>query len=260
MGNVITLTTDFGVHDGYVAAMKGVILRIAPGVSLVDVSHDVAPQDVAGAAYLLAGVYRFFPPETVHLVVVDPGVGTQRRGLAVRADEQLFVAPDNGVLTPVLDAATRIAIVSLTNARYWLGEVSHTFHGRDIFAPVAAHLARGVPLEELGVSIGDPVRLGLPEPRVRGGLVEGTVVWVDHFGNLVTNIPAGALPPDETYRVTVGHLTVTGLFTTYGQVRAGQPLALVGSHGYLEVAVREGSAAEMAGAGRGAMVRVEPAP
>ena len=233
------------------------ILRIAPGVSLVDVSHDVAPQDVAGAAYLLAGVYRFFPPGTVHLVVVDPGVGTQRRGLAVRADEQLFVAPDNGVLTPVLDVATRIAIVSLTNACYWLGEVSHTFHGRDIFAPVAAHLARGVPLEELGVSIGDPVRLDLPEPRVSGALVEGTVVWVDHFGNLVTNVPATMLATGETYRVTVGALEITGLLATYGEVRVGQALALVGSHGFVEVAVREGSAAAAAHAGRGAAVRLE---
>lgn len=257
MGNVITLTTDLGTSDGYVAAMKGVILGIAPGVSLVDISHEVAPQDVMGASYLLAGVYRFFPPETVHLVVVDPGVGTQRRGLAARAGEHLFVAPDNGVLAPVLDASEHVQVVSLTNADYWLGKVSHTFHGRDMFAPVAAHLAGGVPFEALGVPVEDPVRLSLPIPHTSGQETEGTVLWVDHFGNLVTNIPAGALASGETYRVTVGHLTVTGLFTTYGEVRAGQPLALVGSHGFVEVAVREGSAAEMAGVGRGAMVRLE---
>jgi S-adenosyl-L-methionine hydrolase (adenosine-forming) len=259
MGSVITLTTDFGAHDGYVAAMKGVILGIAPGVSLVDISHEVAPQDVAGAAYLLAGVYRFFPPATVHLIVVDPAVGTARRALAARAGEHLFVAPDNGVLTPVFDATLEVEVVSLSNAGYWRREVSHTFHGRDIFAPVAAHLASGVPLEALGTPVRDPVRLDLPAPRSFGGTVEGTVVWVDHFGNLVSNIPADVLVPGETYRVTVGRLMVTGLFTTYAQVRAGQPLALVGSHGFIEVAVREGSAAEMAGAARGAMVRLEPA-
>ena len=258
MGHVITLATDFGAHGGYVAAMKGVILGIAPGVSLVDISHEVAPQDVAGAAYLLAGVYRFFPPATVHLVVVDPGVGTERRGLAARAGGHLFVAPDNGLLTPTLDASPGAEIVSLTNAAYWRREVSHTFHGRDIFAPVAAHLASGVPLEALGTPVRDPVRLDLPSPRATGGTVEGMVIWVDRFGNLVTNIPADVLLPGETYRVTVGRLAVAGLFTTYAQVRAGQPLALVGSHGFIEVAVREGSAAEMAGAGRGATVRLEP--
>lgn len=259
MGDVIALTTDFGTRDGYVAAMKGVILGIAPGISLVDVSHEVAPQDVAGAAFLLAGVYRFFPRDTVHLVVVDPGVGTARRGLAARSGGHLFVAPDNGVLTPVYDAPEGAEIVALTNSDYWLAEVSRTFHGRDVFAPVAAHLAREVPLASLGPPVRDPVRLQLPTPPVPGRAVEGTVVWVDHFGNLVTNIPASVLALGQTYRVAVGHLTVTGLFTTYGDVRAGQPLALVGSHGYIEVAVREGSAAEMAGVGRGATVRLEPA-
>lgn len=259
MGHVITLTTDFGTRDGYVAAMKGVILGIAPGVHLVDISHEVAPQDIPEAAFLLGGVYRFFPPETVHLVVVDPGVGTERRGLAVRAGGHRFVAPDNGVLTPVLEAEEDAQIISLTNADYWLDDVSHTFHGRDIFAPVAAHLAAGVPIEALGVPIEDPVRLTLPNPQIADGATEGSVLWADHFGNLVTNIPATALTPGEIYRVTVGRLTVTGLFTTYGQVRAGQPLALIGSHGFIEVAVREGSAAEMAGVGRGAKVRVEPA-
>ena len=148
MGNVITLTTDFGTRDGYVAAMKGVILGIAPMANLVDVSHEVAPQDVAGGAYLLAAVCRFFPRGTVHLVVIDPGVGTTRRGLAARAGGHLFVAPDNGVLAPVLEASADVEIVSLTNAAYWLDEVSPTFHGRDLFAPVAAHLAAGVPLVE----------------------------------------------------------------------------------------------------------------
>lgn len=260
MADVVTLTTDFGTRDGYVAAMKGVILGIAPGVSLVDVSHEVAAQDVQGAAYLLAGVYRFFPPDTVHLVVVDPGVGTERRGLAVRGGEHLFVAPDNGVLTPVFDGEEDVRVVSLSNADYWRSAVSRTFHGRDIFAPVAAHLAAGIPLAVFGEAVSDPVRLDMPEPRAREGVVEGAVLWVDRFGNLVTNIPAATLSLGETYRITVGHLTVTGLFTTYGQVRAGQPLALIGSHGFVEVAVREGSAAEVAGAGRGALVRLEPAP
>jgi S-adenosylmethionine hydrolase len=257
MSNIITLTTDFGTRDGYVAAMKGVILGIVPGVDLVDISHEVAPQDIHEAAYLVAGVYRFFPPQTVHLVVVDPGVGTERRGLALRVGAHRFVAPDNGVLAPVLEDSDDVEAIALTNSDYWLDDVSHTFHGRDSFAPVAAHLVRGVPLEALGMRIRDPVRLTLPTPRVTERGAEGTVLWVDRFGNLVTNIPADALAPGEAYRVTVGRLTVTGLFTTYGQVRAGQPLALVGSHGYVEIAVREGSAAELAGVDRGAVVRVQ---
>jgi len=161
------------------------------------------------------------------------------------------------VLTPVFDVWQDAEVVSLTNAAYWRPQVSHTFHGRDIFAPVAAHLASGVPIGALGSPVRDPLRLSQPIPRALEGTVEGTVIWVDRFGNLVTNIPAELLAPGRMYRIAVGRITVTGLLATYAQARAGEPLALVGSHGYIEVAVREGTAAEMAGAGRGATVRVQ---
>ena len=222
MSNIITLTTDFGTRDGYVAAMKGVILGIVPGVDLVDISHEVAPQDIHEAAYLVAGVYRFFPPQTVHLVVVDPGVGTERRGLALRVGAHRFVAPDNGVLAPVLEDSDDVEAIALTNSDYWLGREPHLSWPRHLCARGRA-LGPRVPLEALGMRIRDPVRLTLPTPRVTERGAGGTVLWVDRFGNLVTNIPADALAPGEAYRVTVGRLTVTGLFTTYGQVRAGQP-------------------------------------
>lgn len=255
---VVTLTTDFGIRDPYVATMKGVILRIAPAVTLVDISHDIAPHSVTEAAYILAGAYRYFPAGTIHLAVVDPGVGGGRRAVAVRSGEHRFVAPDNGLLTLAL-RGEKWEAVELTNDRYWLPNVSHTFHGRDLFAPVAAHLARGVPLDWLGPAVNDLSQLPWPAPsRTPEGTVIGHVVHVDRFGNLITDIPADLLEDLGSVRIEIGSLQMERLSETYAEGTPGQILALIGSHGYLEVAVREGSAASMTGLGTGAPVALRP--
>jgi S-adenosyl-L-methionine hydrolase (adenosine-forming) len=256
MAGLITLTTDFGLRDGYVAAMKGAILTIAPEVRLVDVSHKIAPQDVVAAAFALASAAPYFPQGAVHLLVVDPGVGSQRRMLAVRTARACYVAPDNGALALALRQDPPQEIVSLTERRYWrAGEISHTFHGRDIMGPVAAHLANGVPLGALGEPASDVEPLPLPElrPTRNGGLV-GAVIHVDRFGNLISNIPAGLLPPRAC--AAVGAMRPQPLLRSYAEAATGQPLVLVGSHGYLEIAVREGNASQLLGVGRGATVTV----
>jgi hypothetical protein len=258
MPGLITLTTDFGLRDGYVAAVKGVLLSIAPQAQLVDITHEAPPHDLVAAAFALASAAPFFPVGAVHLVVVDPGVGSERRMLAVRTARACYVAPDNGVLALALRQDRPIEIVALTERRYWrAGEISHTFHGRDIMGPVAAHLANGVPLAALGKPASDLLALVLPAPvETREGGLAGVVIHVDRFGNLISNIPAGRLPPRA--QVSLGKMTPQPLRRSYSEVAPGQPLALVGSHGYLEIAVREGSASEALGAGRGTPVVVAP--
>jgi S-adenosyl-L-methionine hydrolase (adenosine-forming) len=246
---VITLTTDFGQADGYVAAVKGVILTICPQATLVDVSHEIRPQAVAQAAYLLLAVAPYFPPGTVHLVVVDPGVGTQRRAVAVETGRAIYVAPDNGVLSLALAGDKARAAVELTEPRYRLAEVSATFHGRDIFAPAAAHLAGGRSLTEMGPSLPVAALQSLPPAR------QPEVIHVDRFGNLITNyrVPAG----ETRLAVTVGGARLEGLVRTFADVEPGALLAYRGSSGYLEIAVREGSAAQALGLGSGAAVKVQ---
>jgi S-adenosylmethionine hydrolase len=258
MGTIITLCTDFGTRDGYVGAMKGVLLSIAPQATLVDIAHDIPRQSVAEGAFTLATACGYFPEGTIHLVVVDPGVGSARRPVAVRTRRHFFVAPDNGVLTYALRDQEPLEIVHLTRREYWRSEISHTFHGRDIFSPVAAHLANGVPLEELGEPTQDMVQLPLPAPvQTDDGAIRGHVIHVDTFGNLITDIPAQMLAHRQASRVIVGQAHIREIATTYAAVEPGHLLALIGSHGYLEVAVREGSAAQVAAAGVGAPVIVE---
>ncbi len=244
---IITLTTDFGTQDQYVGAMKGVILGIAPDVRVVDITHEVPPQNVREAAYLLASLVPYFPERTIHVVVVDPGVGTERRALAVRTARAVYVVPDNGLLTPVLKYDPPEEIVHLNNPTYWLDRVSRTFHGRDIFAPVAAYIARGVPLHALGTPLApeEIVRLSWPEARVLpDGSIEGMVIHVDRFGNIVTNIPAEMLGGDPNGWVfRIGQQQLRGLKRTYGDVAVGEPLALIGSNDTLEFSLREGNAA-----------------
>jgi len=258
VATIITLCTDFGTTDGYVAAMKGIILSIAPEARLVDITHNVPGHSVAEAAFVLHSACPWFPPGTIHLVVVDPGVGGGRRELAVRSSGHCFVAPDNGVLTYVLDRQEPVEAVALTQSAYWRAEVSHTFHGRDIFAPVAAHLANGVPLSALGDPVTDLVRLQIPAPSVReDGVIVGQVIRADHFGNLVTNIPASMLSERHHWCIAVGRVAIRGLVATYSSVGPGDALALVGSHGNLEIAVREANAAHALGVNVGAQVLVE---
>lgn len=248
---VVTLTTDFGLRDSYVAEMKGAILGIAAEVQLVDVTHDVAAHDVIEAALALEAAVPYFPPGTIHVAVVDPGVGTERRGLVLEAGGHLFVGPDNGLFTPFLTADWRA--FELAAPEYRLPRVSRTFHGRDIFGPAAAHLARGVPASAFGSRIGDPTTLRWPAPSdVAGGLV-GEVMHVDRFGNLVTSIPAEAIAGDDVFSVRVAGQWMA-IVETYGHLPRGQVGALVGSRSRLEIAVREGSAARLLGARRGTAV------
>ncbi|OGO05038.1 MAG: hypothetical protein A2Y73_02495 [Chloroflexi bacterium RBG_13_56_8] len=257
MSTIITLCTDFGTQDGYVAAMKGVILSIAPQARIVDITHEVARQRVGEGAFVFYSACRYFPVETIHLVVVDPKVGSARRALAVRTANYRFVAPDNGILSYVLRKDPPLEIVSLTRKAYWREAVSHTFHGRDIFAPVAAHLANGVSLTKLGEPIDDLVWLDAPQPAQHAdGSISGHVIHIDRFGNVITNIPAEMLTSRRDWRVWVGNASVTGLSTTYASGEPGDLIALIGSHGNLEVAIREGDAARAAGVGVGAEVWV----
>ncbi len=253
MTAIITLTTDFGTRDSYVAEMKGVILGLAPGVRLVDVTHEVEPQQVADGALALDGAAAFFPAGTIHLAVVDPGVGTPRRGIVVAAGAQVFVGPDNGLFTPVLLRENWEAF-ELTAAEYRLSVVSRTFHGRDVFAPAAAHLARGVLPASFGPPVLDPIRLAWVEARDVAGGVTGTVVHVDRFGNLVTSITAQhieRMAGPGRVRVAGRLLPMVG---TYGELPPGGAGALVGSRNRLEVVVRDGSAADRFRARRGTPV------
>ena len=250
---IITLLTDFGTSDGYVAAMKGVIAAIAPDARVDDAAHDIPPGDVAGAALALRRYWRLYPAGTVHVAVVDPGVGSDRRGIALEVDGRFLVGPDNGVFTHVLREAERVQAVSLESAEYFRAEVSATFHGRDIFAPVAAHIARGVRLVSLGARITDPVQLPWPEPQRTADAVEGVVVHADRFGNLITNIPGDWCARGST--VWLGERRIGPLFLTHADVAPGEPAALIGSAGFLEISVRDGSAAEVLAANRGAVVR-----
>ncbi len=256
---IITLLTDFGTRDAYVGAMKGVILGLNPEVVLVDLSHEVPPQDVLAGAFVLAEAAPYFPPGTIHLAVVDPEVGTARRGLAARARGHYLVGPDNGLFSLAWQGAGDLSIVSLTNPGYFRPEVSATFHGRDVFAPVAGYLSLGVALEELGPAIPDPVSLPCPAPVFTPEAARGEIIYVDRFGNLVSNLKASALRDwlaGRPAHVRVGGLTLTGLARTYGEVPPGQFLALEGSHGFLEVAVNQASAAQGLEAGVGQPVEV----
>ena len=237
---VVTLTTDFGLSDNFVGVMKGVILSIAPETSIVDLTHDVAPQNIHQAAFVLLTGFSYFPGSTVHVCVVDPGVGSGRRILAVRAQGHFFVAPDNGVLSYVLDRVGSFECRSVENQDYWLAEVSRTFHGRDIMAPTAAWISKGEALESLGPRIDDPVRLPALAVRKTAGEIEGRVIYADRFGNLITNVPADEIP--ENAEIGIGGHCISGLQQSYNAVLPGALLAIRGSHGFLEIACNQGSA------------------
>lgn len=256
---IITVLSDFGSRDAYVAAMKGVILGINPEARLVDLTHEIPPHDIMAAAFVLAEAAPFFPERTIHLAVVDPGVGSARRGLAAQARGQYCIGPDNGLFHFLFRDAPDLAIVSLENPAYFLAEVAATFHGRDIFAPVAAHLSRGLALEKLGPAITDPVLLPVSEPVFGGDLVEGQIVYVDRFGNLVSNIiwdkMAKWLDAGEL-RLEVGRLSLNRLSRTYADAAPGEALALKGSHGYLEIACRQANAASLLKEGKGTLIKI----
>ncbi len=259
MPPTITLTTDFGTRDSYVAQVKGVLLRLGPeGLRLVDLSHEIAPQGVReGALFLRAAVPRF-AAGTIHLAVVDPGVGSGRRAIAAEAGGQRLIAPDNGLLGWLLDAGARVHRIDAQ--RMGSGALSSTFHARDLFAPAAAMLARGEPLAALGEPLADPVRLPWPAPRAGTDAVHGEVVHVDRFGNLITNLERAHLPPGRAARVRLGGHAFGALRDHYAEVAPGELLALFGSDGLLEVAARDASAARALGVGVGSPIVLELAP
>jgi S-adenosylmethionine hydrolase len=254
---IITLTTDFGQADGYVGTMKGVILGICPEAVLVDISHEIRPQAVRQAAYVLSTAAPYFPPGTVHLVVVDPGVGSERRPIAVQTERAVYVAPDNGVLSLALAQEPARIAVDLAESRSRLPKASATFHGRDIFAPAAAHLACGRDLGEMGTSIPRLAMIVLPDlqPRLQAdGSWQGEILHVDRFGNLITNFQAPN--PKLGILVLLGEARISGLSRTFADVAPGDLVAYTGSSGYLEIAVREGNAAARLGMGVGDPVQV----
>ncbi len=270
MGAVITLTTDFGTADPYVAAMKGMILGINPDARLVDISHSIEPQNIPQAAYILSTAHEFFPQRTIHLAVVDPGVGTARKAVILRTPEADFVAPDNGLLSYVIESyarppftgnsarldTTRVEAVHITNPAFWRPGVSATFHGRDIFAPVAAHLSLGIPPAEFGEAIDTLSVLPSAKPRREpDGTLVGQILHIDHFGNLITNIRNTDLPGDyENLVIVVRGKEINGLVTTYA---AAEGLcALIGSSDYLEIALKNSDAADFTGASIGDEVKI----
>jgi S-adenosylmethionine hydrolase len=258
---IITLLTDFGPEDGTVGVVKGVILGLSPQARLVDLSHAVPPQDVRAAAVILGRTAPFFPEGTIHLVVVDPGVGTERRPMAARLGPQFYVGPDNGAATRLIEWAEGSggpqAFVRLDRPERWRPQVSDVFHGRDLFGPVAAHLANGVALTDLGTAIQDPVRLSLPAPvRTAGGL-RGEVEYTDHFGNLRTNIRREDCGERSPGRVRIGGVEIDGLVRTFGERPVGELVAFWGSTGELCVAEVNGSAAARLGGGGGAEIELQ---
>jgi S-adenosyl-L-methionine hydrolase (adenosine-forming) len=256
---IITLTTDFGEESPYVAAMKGVTLGVNPAGRLLDLTHQVPPQDVRYAAFFLAGAVPYFPAGTIHVAVVDPGVGSERAVLYVEAGEQRLLVPDNGCWTSLLKPGSPAPrVIRLAEPRYWRQPVSATFHGRDIFAPVAGHVSLGLDPAELGPAVTEWVQLPEPPPPRPGmNSLSGEVVFVDHFGNLITNIPADKLQPPDV--LSVGKRTFRTAFRwvrTYAEANPGRLVALASSNGMLEVAVVQGNAARKLKAGVGTPVTV----
>jgi S-adenosylmethionine hydrolase len=257
---IITLTTDFGTNDHLVGSMKGVILTINPASRIVDINHGVAPFDILDGALSIANAYRYFPPRTIHVVVVDPGVGTQRRPLLVSGEKQYFIAPDNGVLSMIFQQESCI-VRHITAEHYFLNPISSTFHGRDIFAPTAAWLGKAFQTEAFGEEITDYVRFTMPKAKPSGTSVKGVVLRVDAFGNLMTNlatedVPAAAVASGEI-KLTINGKEITKLVKTFGLGAPGEPVALFGSAGYLEIAVNRGNAARTLGVNRGAEVTLQ---
>jgi hypothetical protein len=258
---VLSITTDFGNTNGFVGVMKGVIYGIAPDVKIVDISQLISPQNVLEGAYAMWRAVPFFPPGSVHVGVIDPGVGTQRRPIGAHLGNQYFIAPDNGLLTPlILDAERKgeiVEFVHLDNPKYWLPKVSNTFHGRDIFAPTGAHLAAGVPLSEMGSPISDPVRLDMPRPEKTENGWRAHVTIIDVFGNLTTDLPAEVLEGRCDVLIRVHGQEIDGIIESYGHRDIGGLVAVVDSEDYIEISVVNGNAARTLDASVGDVVEVQ---
>ena len=244
---IITLITDFGMEDSYVGVMKGVILSIRRDATIIDISHQIRPGEVLHAALMIRDAYRFFPEGTVHVAVVDPGVGSKRRPLLIVADGHFFIGPDNGIFQAILTAHAKKEVIHLQNSKFFLPKPSSTFHGRDLFAPAAAHLLSGTKPLEMGAPIHDPEHLEMPSVQRTETSLHGRIVHIDHFGNLITNIHASEMSHFGDKRdlvIQVGDLSIKGVQRTYSEVPEGHLLALVGSSDFLEIAVNSGRASE----------------
>lgn len=259
---IVTFTTDFGLSDHFVGVMHGVVLNIHPETRIVDICHAVGSYDVLDGAWTIAQAYRFFPPRTAHVVVVDPGVGSKRRPILAETENYVFVAPDNGVLSMVEAREPKFTVRHITSDRYFLTPVSQTFHGRDVFAAVAGWLSKGIDPAEFGPEITDYVRLPLPSvERIGHNSARGIVVKVDKFGNLITNIGEQEAPelfatPVPELQILIAGETITQLHKSYAEGADGQTFAILGSSGYLEIAARQASAADKLGAGVGSPVGI----
>lgn len=259
---IVTLTTDFGLNDHFVGTIKGVILDIAPEAEIVDICHSVQAFDILDGALALAQAYAYYPARTVHLVIVDPGVGSARRPILASSEKHNFVAPDNGVLSLMYAREPRLSVRHITSEHYFLQPISSTFHGRDIFAPVAAYLAKGVDQEKFGEEISDFVRFNAPKPKpVDAKTLRGVVLRVDRFGNLITNftphdVPALFQEPTPSFKLMVGKREVTALKTNYADGAPGEVFGILGSMGYLEVSSNRGSAMQLVGGGKGTEVQI----
>jgi S-adenosyl-L-methionine hydrolase (adenosine-forming) len=260
---IITLTTDFGLNDHFVGAMRGVLLAIVPDAQIVDISHAVQAFDILDGALAIAHAYSYFPDGTIHMVVVDPGVGTARRPIIVVGERHMFVAPDNGVLSLIYERDQRISVRHVTAEHYFLQPRSNTFHGRDIFAPVAASLAKGVTPDRFGNEVTDYVRFSFPRPKPTAeNTLRGVVLKVDRFGNLITNItptdiPALFQPTPPEFKIAVGTKgQITRVCANYSEGGPGEVFAILGSMGFLEISTNRGSAYQLLGAGKGSEVSV----
>jgi S-adenosyl-L-methionine hydrolase (adenosine-forming) len=259
---MITLTTDFGLTEHYVGAMKGVIYSINPTAQLVEITNAVQSFDVLDGALAISQAYSYFPKDTVHVVVVDPGVGGTRRPILARAGQYVFVAPDNGVLSLVYEREERVSVRHITSDHYFHHPVSNTFHGRDVFAPVAAYLSKGVDASKFGEEISDFVRFAAPRPKATGSHAwKGIVLKTDKFGNLITNISPKDIPQifdgsSSGFKITVGKAEITTLRSNYAEGAAGELFAILGSSGFLEISTNKGAAARLAGAEKGSEVAV----
>jgi len=258
---IITLTTDYGSNDHLVGTLKGVILKINPEANIVDITHHITPYDLLDGALAIGAAYSYFPPRTIHVVVVDPGVGTDRRPLLVSGETQYFVAPDNGVLSLVYEREQSLLVRHANVEHYYLQPVSKTFHGRDIFAPIAAWLSKGWQAASMGDEITDHKKFTMPKPKAADGAVKGVILRVDSFGNLVTNfrpedLPASALETGNL-QFQIGAQTVSRLVDTFAKGNPGEAFAYIGSNGFVEIGVNKGSAAKMLNAGRGVAVTLK---
>lgn len=260
---IITLTTDFGTSDVYVGIMKGVILGINPDAQVIDLTHAVPPQDIHEAAFTIYSAYPYFPKNAIHTIVVDPGVGTDRQAIVCEIEGTFFVCPDNGVLSYVLqDTGNKTEFpmnaVAIQNANYFLPEISDTFHGRDIFAPVAAHLSLGVPLTNIGPSVQALVEFPILTPQVSENRIIGHIIKLDRFGNAITNISESTLTEEASaYEIRVGNTRLTRLNRAYAESTVGEPLAIIGSFGVLEIAINGGSAEVSLGVKWGDVVEIQ---